>query len=99
MLSACIEDHTGDMDITIFGRATQALIKKPCSTLTIDEGFTDPFTIPPIINQLRNETKIFQIYFQRRGSQITAIVSKIFEETELITVPPQISTPATSTRR
>jgi len=86
------------MDIIIFGRAAQALIKKPCSTLTIDEGFTDPFTIPPVINQLRGETKIFQIYFQRKGPQITTIVSKIFEETELITAPPQISAPAISTR-
>jgi len=80
------------VDITIFGRAAQALIKKPCSALTIDEGFTDPFTISPIIDQLRGQTKIFQIYFQRRGPQITAIVSKIFEDTELITAPPQIST-------
>ena len=86
------------MDIIIFGRAAHALIKKSCSTLTIDEGFTDPFTIPPVINQLRGETKIFQIYFQRKGPQITTIVSKIFEETELITAPPQISAAAISTR-
>jgi len=86
------------MDIIIFGRAAQALIKKSCSTLTIDEGFTDPFTIPPVINQLRGETKIFQIYFQRKGPQIATIVSKIFDETEFITAPPQISAPAISTR-
>ena len=77
------------MNITIFDKAAQALIKKPCSTLTIDEGFTDPFIISPIIAQLRGQTKIFQLYFQQRGPQINAIVSKIFEDIQAPTSPPK----------
>ena len=87
------------MNITIFGRAAQALIKKPCSTLTIDEGFTDSFTISPIISQLRGQTKIFQLYFQQRGSQTNAIVSKIFEDTEPLPLPTSTSTSIVTTTR
>jgi len=95
-LNAEIQDTTGNMTITIFGRAAQALIKKPCSALTIDEGFTDPYIIPPAIDQLKGQTKIFQIYFQQRGTQISTIVSKTFEDNEFALPPPQIPTATTT---
>lgn len=93
-LITLIEDDTGNMDVTIFDRAAQALIKKPCSTLTINEGFTHPFTIPPPIAQLREQMKIFRVYFQQRGAHMTAIVLKIFEDTLPTTPLPQISAAA-----
>ena len=82
-LTTHIEDDTGETMVTIFGKAAQILIKKPCSTLTIDEGFTDPLVIPPIIEQLKGQTKIFQIYFKTRGTTMTTIVSKVFDEQPL----------------
>ena len=76
--------------VTLFGKAAQILIKRVCSTLTIDEGFTDPSVIPPIIEQLRGQTKVFQIYFKTRETTLNAIVSKIFYEQVLETpaLPP-----------
>lgn len=67
-LNTLIEDNTGDMYITIFGRAAQALIKKSCSTLTIDEGFTKSSIIPPTIAQLRGQKK------KKRIPQMTSVV-------------------------
>ena len=78
-LTTHIEDETGEITVTIFGTAAQVLIKKPCSTLTIDERFTDPSVIPPIIEQLKGQSKIFQIYFKIRVATLNAIVSKVFD--------------------
>ena len=65
---------------TIFGKATQILIKKPCSTLTIYEGFTDLSVIPPAIEQVKGQNKFFKIYFKTRGTTTIAIVSKVFDD-------------------
>ena len=79
-LNTNIEDETGQTTVTIFGKAAQVLVKKPCSTLTIDEGFTDASIIPPTIEQLKGQTKIFQIYFKVRGSTTNFVASKVFDD-------------------
>ena len=76
--------------VTIFGKAAQILIKQPCAALTIDEGFTNPLIIPPAIEQLKGQNKIFQIYFKSRGPTTNIIVSKIFDDEQ----PPVLSLPS-----
>ena len=90
-----IEDYTRDMEVIAFGRTVQALIKKPCSTLTIDENFTDPFIIPPIIDLIRGQSKIFQIFFQQRGTQMSTLIFKIFEDIHIPSSPRKLLTAGT----
>ncbi|GMN48561.1 hypothetical protein TIFTF001_017721 [Ficus carica] len=79
-INARIEDNTGGMSIVMFGKTVQSLINKPCSILTIQEGYTDPTVIPPILNQLKGISKIFVIQFRLRGAFIDAVVVKTFDD-------------------
>lgn len=47
-----IEDEIGHITVIIFRWTAQTIIKKPYSTLTINEGYIDSSEIPPIIDQL-----------------------------------------------
>ena len=89
-LNTQIEDETGETMVTIFGKAAQILVKKLCSALTIDDGFTDLLVIPLAIEQLKGLNKIFQIYFKTHGATTNAIVSKVFddEQPEILPLPP-----------
>ena len=69
-----IEFDTGHMTVIIFGRATQSIIMKTCSTLIIEEGYIDQSISPPIIDQQRGQTKTFQDYFQPFGALIDTVV-------------------------
>ena len=88
-LTTQIEDETGETMVTIFGKTAQVLIKNPCSTLTMDEGFTEPSVILPIIEKLKGQSKIFQIYFKTRRAMLNAIVSKVFDDQplEILAIP------------
>ncbi|GMN31389.1 hypothetical protein TIFTF001_049679 [Ficus carica] len=79
-INARIEDGTGGMNIVMFGKTVQSLINKPCSILTIQEGYTDPTVIPPILNQLKGISKIFVIQFRPRGVFIDAVIVKSFDD-------------------
>ena len=79
-ISARIEDNTGRMNIVMFGKTVQSLINKPCSILTIQEGYTDPTIVPPILNQLKGISKIFVIQFRLRGAFIDAVIIKTFDD-------------------
>ncbi|GMN74734.1 hypothetical protein TIFTF001_053213 [Ficus carica] len=48
--------------------------------LTIQEGYTDPTIIPPILNQLEGISKIFVIQFRQRGAFIDAVIVKTFDD-------------------
>ena len=92
-LNTQIEDDTGGITVTIFGKAAQRLIKKPCSAMTIDEGFTDPSIIPPAIEQLKCLTKIFQVYLKTRGATTNIVVSRVFDDllAETLSLPPPVT--------
>ena len=68
------------MEIVMFGKTVQSLINKPCSILTIQEGYTDPTVIPPILNQLKGISKIFVIQFRLRGAFIDVVIVKTFDD-------------------
>ena len=69
------------------------MIKKTCSTLIIEEGYIDQSIIPPIIDQQRGHTKIFQVYFRSRGALIDTIISKNFYDDQIsILLPSPLAT-------
>ena len=88
----------------MLGKTVQSLVNKPCSILTIEEGYTDPNIIPPLLDQLKGMSKIFLIQFRPRGAFIDATVVKTFDDDEsrmLLPPPPiesskHIPTPLTS---
>ena len=45
----------------------------------IQEGYTDPTIIPPILSQLKG-TKIFIIQFRLRGAFIDAVIVRTFDD-------------------
>ncbi|XP_024019919.1 uncharacterized protein LOC112091184 [Morus notabilis] len=75
-----IEDNTGKTDAVMFGKTVQSLINKVCSTLTYDEGYTDRYMIPPILEEIRGISKIFVIQFQTRGAFIDKVILKTFND-------------------
>ncbi|GMN72125.1 hypothetical protein TIFTF001_052794 [Ficus carica] len=90
-INARIEDSTGGINIVMLGKTVQSLVNKACSILTIQEGYTDPNTIPPLIDQLKGMSKIFLIQFRPRGAFIDATVVKTFDDDEsqmLLPAPP-----------
>ena len=83
------------MNIVMFGKTVQSLINKPCSVLTIQEGYTDPTIIPPILNQLKGMSKIFVIQFRPRGAFIDAVIIKIFDDNiQPLSLPAPTTMPA-----
>ena len=70
------------MSNIIFGKTIQSLINKRCSILIIQEGYTDPNIIPPIIDQYKGTLKIFLIQFCPRGVFIDATIVKTFDDDE-----------------
>ena len=56
----------------------QSLVRISYATLTIDQGHDDEYTLPPVIEELKGQTKIFQIFFRTRGAIIDTIVAQIF---------------------
>ena len=66
----------------------QSLLRVSCSTLTSNQGHDNESALPPIIEELRRQTKIFQIFFRTRGSLIDTIVAQIFEDNETTTPLP-----------
>ncbi|GMN27604.1 hypothetical protein TIFTF001_041055 [Ficus carica] len=97
-INARIEDSTGGMNIVMFGKTVQSLINKPCSILTIQEGYTDPAVIPPILNQLKGMSKIFVIQFRPRGAFIDAVVIKSFDDdVQPLSLPAPTIIPSTET--
>ncbi|GMN67179.1 hypothetical protein TIFTF001_036243 [Ficus carica] len=46
----------------------------------IQEGYTDPTIIPPILNQLKGISKIFVIQFRLRGAFIDAVIVRTFDD-------------------
>ena len=75
----------------MLGKTVQSLVNKACSILTIQEGYTDPNIIPPLIDQLKGMSKIFLIQFRPRGAFIDTTVIKTFEDDEsqmLLPAPP-----------
>ena len=69
------------------------LLRVSCSTLAIDQGYTDEYRLPPIIEEQRGWTKNFQIYFRTRGVVIDTIVAQIFYDDKAATPPPSPPTP------
>ena len=75
----------------MLGKTVKSLVNKSCSILTIQEGYTDPNLIPPLIDQLKGMSKIFMIQFRPRGAFIDATVIKTFDDDEsqiLLPTPP-----------
>ncbi|GMN60489.1 hypothetical protein TIFTF001_029572 [Ficus carica] len=68
------------MNIVMFGKTVQSLINKPCSILTIQEGYTDLTVIPSVLNQLKGISKIFVIQFRPRRAFIDAVIVKTFDD-------------------
>ena len=62
--------------------------------MTIEECYTDESIIPPVIDQQRGQTKIFQIYFWTLDAIIDTIVSKIFNDDQMVSplLSPSITT-------
>ena len=48
--------------------------------LAIEQGYTDEYVLPPIIEEQIGKTKIFQVYFRPRGGLIDTTVSTIFDD-------------------
>ena len=71
----------------------QSLIRVSCAILTIDQDYHDKYTLPLVIEALRGQTKIFQIFFRTRGALIDTIVAQIFEDDDAATPPPSPSPP------
>lgn len=79
----------------MLGKTVQSLVNKACSILTIQEGYTDPNIIPPLLDQLKGMSKIFLIQFRPRGAFIDATVVKTFDDDEsrMSLPPPAIKSP------
>ncbi|XVE84963.1 hypothetical protein DITRI_Ditri17bG0054000 [Diplodiscus trichospermus] len=80
-LHCVLQDDTRALNVTIFGRIAQALIKKSRWTLTMEDRHTDQQTLPPIIDELKGLTRIFQLYFGPKGittKKPDFVVSKFF---------------------
>lgn len=67
--------------------------------LTLDEGYTDQTVIPPAIERLKGQRKIFQVYLKAYGASTSIIVSKIFEDQLLDTIELPVSTTPTSIQK
>ena len=82
----------------MFGKTVQSLINKPCSILTIQEGYNDPTVIPPILNQLKGMSKIFVLQFRPRGAFIDAVIIKSFDDdVQPLSLPAPTTVPSTET--
>ena len=53
----------------------------------------DEYTLPPIIEQQKHQSKIFMLYFITRGALIDAIIAKFFDDDENATSPPSALVP------
>ena len=71
----------------------QSLLRVSCAILIIDQDYHDEYTLPPVIEAFRGQTKIFQIFFRTRGALIDTIVGQIFEDDDATTPPPSPSPP------
>ena len=79
----------------MFGKTVQSLINKPCSVLTIQEGYTKATVIPPILNQLKGISKIFVIQFRPKGAFIDAVIVKTFDDDiQPMSLPAPTTTPS-----
>lgn len=66
-LNVQIEDNTRDMGITIFGKTTQALIKKLCSTLTIDKALLICLVSHQSLISYEDKEKSFKFIFNKEA--------------------------------
>ena len=71
----------------------QSLVRVSYAIFTIDQDYHNEYTLPPVIEALRGQTKIFQIFFRTRGALINTIVAQIFEDDDVATPPPSPSPP------
>ena len=60
-----IEDEIGYINVVIFGNVMQSLLRVSCSTLTNEQGYDDEYTLPPIIEQQKDNNKNFSNIFQK----------------------------------
>ena len=83
------------MNVVIIENVIQSLLRVSCSTLTIEQGYDDEYRLPPIIEQQRRTTKIFQIFFRTRDALIDTVVAQSFNDDEAAT-PPSSLPPSTT---
>lgn len=76
-MNTTVEDEIGTIaNFIIFGKLTQQLISLPVVNLTID-GRSDRFIISSIIEEIVNDTYIFQITFSLQNFNIDAVRFKV----------------------
>ncbi|XP_050131979.1 uncharacterized protein LOC126608190 [Malus sylvestris] len=63
-----VEDSTNQHNFLMIGRHAEKMLRVSCHTLVIEDGYDNPFILPPLLKTLVGETKQFQIYF---GNQNT----------------------------
>ena len=69
----------------------QSLLRVSSSTLTIEQSYDNEYKLPPIIEELRGQTKNFQIFFRTCGALVDTIVVQIFDDDEAATPLPSPS--------
>ncbi|XP_050215497.2 replication protein A 70 kDa DNA-binding subunit A-like [Mercurialis annua] len=102
-LTVAVEDHTGIIPFILFGQLALELISLPATTLSTMAK--DRYEVPPFMNKICGQKKVFQIRMSDRiqnSSQMAFKVTHVFKEMQVIKVetlsPPTSQTSQLLTR-
>lgn len=68
------------------GRHTEKMFRVSCHTLVNEDGYDDPFILPPILKTLVGETKRFQLSFGNQNPNLgktNFIVNGLLQDQDL----------------
>nr|XP_028954007.1 uncharacterized protein LOC103413668 [Malus domestica] len=67
-INLIVEDSTNQHNFLMLGRNAEKILHVSCHTLVIEDGYDDPFMVPPPLKKLVGETKRFLLSFGNQNS-------------------------------
>ncbi|XP_028956565.2 replication protein A 70 kDa DNA-binding subunit B-like [Malus domestica] len=67
-INIIVEDSTNQHNFLMLGRHAEKILHVSCHTMVIEDGYDDPFIVPPPLKKLVGETKRFLLSFGNQNS-------------------------------
>lgn len=67
-INLIVEDSTNQHNFLMLGKHAEKILHLSCQTLVIEDGYDDPFIVPPPLKKLVGETKRFLLSFGNQNS-------------------------------
>ncbi|KAM1023920.1 hypothetical protein ACFX2I_037139 [Malus domestica] len=85
-IDVIMEDNTNQHNFLMIGRHAEKILRVSCHILVMQEGYEDPFVAPPILANLVDQSKTFQVSFGNQNSNFgktNFIVHELLEDKPL----------------